>query len=220
LAFFTFDDGSRKAISLKETVNARNVMIGIDTNNELIDLTDMLSDEKCRYTAGIQFLDPDEQIHFHGTILTSLNFIRPLNVPPPITQFKEGRMKLVNFIQIFFMFFRRFISSSIKSKLQNIVSSSPVVVFMKGTKDAPQCGFSRAVVQILNLQGLHKFTTIDVLTDNEIREGIKEFSAWPTIPQLYLNGEFVGGCDIIVDMHQSGDLEKMLVDAKLIEAEK
>jgi monothiol glutaredoxin len=76
------------------------------------------------------------------------------------------------------------------------------------------------VVQILELQGVKNFTAVDVLADPEIREGIKEFSKWPTIPQVYLNGEFVGGCDIMVDMHKSGDLEKMFVDAKLIEADK
>lgn len=89
---------------------------------------------------------------------------------------------------------------------------------MKGTPDAPQCGFSRATIQILSLQGVDpkKFAAVNVLEDQEIREGIKSFSDWPTIPQLYVNGEFVGGCDIVVGMHQSGELEKVLGEAGVV----
>jgi len=83
---------------------------------------------------------------------------------------------------------------------------------MKGTPEAPQCGFSRASVQILGMQGVDpaKFAAFNVLEDDELRQGIKEYSDWPTIPQLYLAGEFIGGCDILVSMHQSGELAKLL----------
>ncbi|MCJ1412335.1 monothiol glutaredoxin grx5 [Ptychographa xylographoides] len=92
---------------------------------------------------------------------------------------------------------------------------------MKGTPETPQCGFSRASIQILGLQGVDpaKFTAFNVLEDEELRQGIKEFSEWPTIPQLYVGGEFVGGCDILMGMHQSGELGKMLEDkGVLVEA--
>jgi monothiol glutaredoxin len=87
-----------------------------------------------------------------------------------------------------------------------------VVLFMKGTPETPQCGFSRASIQILGLQGVDpaKFGAFNVLEDEALRQGIKEYSEWPTIPQLYVDGEFVGGCDILVGMHQSGELAKLL----------
>ena len=91
-------------------------------------------------------------------------------------------------------------------RIKQDVSANPVVLFMKGTPVFPQCGFSAAVVQILTHLGV-KFKGIDVLTDPEIRQGIKEFSSWPTIPQLYVKGEFVGGCDIIREMFQEGELQ-------------
>ncbi|KAI0097794.1 putative glutaredoxin [Hypoxylon sp. NC0597] len=83
---------------------------------------------------------------------------------------------------------------------------------MKGTPETPQCGFSRASIQILGLQGVdpNKFAAFNVLEDEELRSGIKEYSDWPTIPQLYINKEFVGGCDILVSMHQDGSLAKLL----------
>jgi len=83
---------------------------------------------------------------------------------------------------------------------------------MKGTPETPQCGFSKASVQILGLQGVDpvKFAAFNVLEDDEVRQGIKEFSSWPTIPQLYVNKEFIGGCDILVAMHQSGELAELL----------
>jgi len=89
---------------------------------------------------------------------------------------------------------------------------------MKGTPDVPQCGFSRAVVQILDLHGVphEKMQTYDVLVDPELRSSIKEYSEWPTIPQVYVNGEFVGGCDIVLGMHQSGELEELLEKNKVI----
>jgi len=89
---------------------------------------------------------------------------------------------------------------------------------MKGTPAEPQCGFSRAVVQILDIHGVsaEKMKTYNVLADDELRTSIKEFSDWPTVPQIYINGDFVGGCDILLGMHQSGELEKLLVDNNII----
>jgi len=89
---------------------------------------------------------------------------------------------------------------------------------MKGNPAVPQCGFSRASVQILDLHGVpkEKMTTFDVLEDQELRSGIKEFSDWPTIPQLYVGGEFVGGCDILIGMHQSGELATLLESNDII----
>ena len=94
-------------------------------------------------------------------------------------------------------------------RIQEEVASSDVVLFMKGSPVFPQCGFSSAVVQALTLMGV-KFKGVDVLQDSEIRDGIKEFANWPTIPQLYVKGEFVGGCDIIKEMYENGELKKVL----------
>ena len=94
-------------------------------------------------------------------------------------------------------------------RIQATVTENPVVLFMKGTPVFPQCGFSAAVVQMLTNLGV-RFKGIDVLTDPSLRQGIKEFSQWPTIPQLYVKGEFVGGCDIVREMYASGELQKML----------
>ena len=96
-----------------------------------------------------------------------------------------------------------------KNKIQDLISSNPVMVFMKGTKLMPQCGFSNNVVQILNSLGV-TFNTFDVLSDFEIREGIKEYSEWPTIPQVYLRGEFLGGSDILIEMYNSGTLKEKI----------
>ncbi|GAP83186.1 putative monothiol glutaredoxin-5 [Rosellinia necatrix] len=106
----------------------------------------------------------------------------------------------------------RLLSDHTRQAIEKAVSSAPVVLFMKGTPETPQCGFSRASIQILGLQGVDpdKFAAFNVLEDEELRSGIKEFSDWPTIPQLYLEKEFVGGCDILVSMHQDGSLAKML----------
>lgn len=89
---------------------------------------------------------------------------------------------------------------------------------MKGTPEMPMCGFSRTVIQILDVQGVDRknVKTYNCLDDQELREGIKEFSSWPTIPQVYVQGEFTGGCDIMLSMHQSGELEKLLQDAKVL----
>ena len=99
--------------------------------------------------------------------------------------------------------------SNTKQRIDELVKSSPIFVFMKGTKLMPQCGFSNNVVQILNALGI-SFETFDVLSDMEIREGIKEFSDWPTIPQVYLNGEFLGGSDILIEMYNSGELKEKI----------
>ncbi|CAK6694897.1 Grx4 family monothiol glutaredoxin [Synechococcus sp. BA-124 BA4] len=102
--------------------------------------------------------------------------------------------------------------SSVKQRIDSLLSSSPIVVFMKGSKLMPQCGFSNNVVQILNSLGL-PFETFDVLSDQEIRQGIKEYSDWPTIPQVYVNGEFIGGSDILIEMYNSGELRETLTVA-------
>ncbi len=96
-----------------------------------------------------------------------------------------------------------------KNKIQGLIESSPLMVFMKGTKLMPQCGFSNNVVQILNSLGV-EFNTFDVLSDYEIREGIKEYSNWPTIPQVYLKGEFLGGSDILIEMYNTGELKQKI----------
>ncbi|KAH6656123.1 monothiol glutaredoxin-5, mitochondrial precursor [Truncatella angustata] len=119
-------------------------------------------------------------------------------------------------------FQNRWLSAETKQAIEKAVGAAPVVLFMKGTPELPQCGFSRASIQILGLQGVdpNKFAAFNVLEDQELRSGIKEFSDWPTIPQLYVEKEFVGGCDIIVSMHQDGSLAKMLEEkGVLAEAE-
>ena len=96
-----------------------------------------------------------------------------------------------------------------KNFIQNNIDNNNVVLFMKGTPDAPQCGFSMAVSNIL--KGLNvEFEGVNVLADQNLREGIKVYSDWPTIPQLYVNGEFIGGCDIVKEMYQDGELQKVL----------
>lgn len=97
----------------------------------------------------------------------------------------------------------------VKEKIDNLIEQNKIVVFMKGTKLMPQCGFSNNVVQILNSLGIN-FETVDILEDNEIRQGIKEYSNWPTIPQVYINGEFVGGSDIMIELYQKGELQQMV----------
>jgi monothiol glutaredoxin len=94
-------------------------------------------------------------------------------------------------------------------RIKRDITENDVVLYMKGTPVFPQCGFSAAVVQVLSHMGV-KFKGVDVLTDPALRQGIKEFSSWPTIPQLYVKGEFLGGCDIVREMHQSGELQEVL----------
>jgi monothiol glutaredoxin len=100
--------------------------------------------------------------------------------------------------------------SNILNEIESTVKKNKVVLFMKGNKDFPQCGFSAAVSHILNTLEV-SFVDIDVLKDIELRQAIKEFSDWPTIPQLYVNGEFIGGCDIIKEMHEEGELKELFV---------
>ena len=97
----------------------------------------------------------------------------------------------------------------LKQRFDNLVQQNKILVFMKGNKLMPQCGFSNNVVQILNTLGV-PFETVDVLADSEIRQGIKEYSNWPTIPQVYIDGQFVGGSDILIEMYQSGELQQMV----------
>ncbi len=98
-----------------------------------------------------------------------------------------------------------------QTQIKETVTENDVVLFMKGTKMMPQCGFSSRVAGVLNYMGV-EFADVDVLADDGIRQGIKEFSDWPTIPQLYVKGEFVGGCDIITEMTMSGELDKLFDD--------
>ncbi|MGH6877995.1 MAG: Grx4 family monothiol glutaredoxin [Rhizomicrobium sp.] len=100
-------------------------------------------------------------------------------------------------------------TGTVTERIASDIEANDVVLFMKGTPVFPQCGFSAAVVQILTQLGV-KFKSFDVLKDPELRQGVKEFSNWPTIPQLYVKGEFVGGCDIIREMHETNELEALL----------
>ena len=104
----------------------------------------------------------------------------------------------------------------ILDEIQQMVTKNRIVLFMKGTKSAPQCGFSATVVQILNNFKVD-YLDIDVLKDQQIRQGIKDFSDWPTIPQLYIDGEFIGGCDIVREMYQNGQLAELLEKNKIID---
>ncbi|MWB77116.1 Grx4 family monothiol glutaredoxin [Pseudooceanicola sp. 216_PA32_1] len=98
--------------------------------------------------------------------------------------------------------------TDVKTSIDEMVKSNDVVLFMKGTKSMPQCGFSSRVAGVLNYMGV-EFTDVNVLADQDIRQGIKDYSDWPTIPQLYVKGEFVGGCDIITEMTLSGELDQL-----------
>ncbi|XP_043930527.1 glutaredoxin-related protein 5, mitochondrial-like [Protopterus annectens] len=108
--------------------------------------------------------------------------------------------------------------------LESMVKKDKMVVFMKGTPDQPMCGFSNAVVQILRMHGVEGYVAYNVLEDQDLRQGVKDYSNWPTIPQVYFSGEFVGGCDILLQMHQNGDLveelKKLGIKSALLEAEK
>jgi monothiol glutaredoxin len=97
----------------------------------------------------------------------------------------------------------------LKSQIEQLVKGNKILVFMKGSKLMPMCGFSNNVVQILNTLGV-PYATVDILEDPEIRQGIKEYSNWPTIPQIYINGEFVGGSDIAIELYQSGELQQLV----------
>ena len=99
---------------------------------------------------------------------------------------------------------------SVQDTIREQVTTHPVVLYMKGTPQFPQCGFSQAAVQMLNACGVDKFFSVNVLADPDIRQGIKDYSDWPTIPQLYVDGEFVGGCDIMREMYEAGELQQLL----------
>jgi monothiol glutaredoxin len=103
--------------------------------------------------------------------------------------------------------------SDVQEFLRETVTQHPVVLFMKGTAQFPQCGFSGKAIQLLKGCGVKKLVTVNVLEDDEVRQGIKTFSSWPTIPQLYIAGEFVGGSDIMTELNESGELKKMLEEA-------
>ena len=100
--------------------------------------------------------------------------------------------------------------SDVTQRIDQLVKSNDVVLFMKGTPQFPQCGFSGRATQILKACGVDQFTSVNVLEDEEIRQGIKQYANWPTIPQLYVKGEFVGGSDIMTEMYQSGELKELL----------
>jgi monothiol glutaredoxin len=100
--------------------------------------------------------------------------------------------------------------SDVQQRIRETVTNNPVVLYMKGDARFPQCGFSATAVQILKVCGVNDFVTVNVLADEEIRQGVKEYANWPTIPQLYIKGEFVGGCDIMKEMYHSGELQQML----------
>jgi monothiol glutaredoxin len=107
---------------------------------------------------------------------------------------------------------------SIEDVIRDQVTNNDVVLYMKGSPQFPQCGFSSAAVQILKACGVKEVLAVNVLADNDIRQGIKEYSSWPTIPQLYIKGEFVGGSDIMREMYDSGELQQMLKDAGVVDA--
>ena len=104
--------------------------------------------------------------------------------------------------------------SDAETQIKDLISTNDVVLFMKGTKEMPQCGFSSRVAGVLNYMGV-EISDVNVLADETIRQGIKDFSDWPTIPQLYVKGEFVGGCDIITEMTMSGELDTLLLKMAL-----
>ena len=104
---------------------------------------------------------------------------------------------------------------NITESIQNLINQNDICLFMKGTPESPQCGFSMAVSNVLKHLNV-KFKGVNVLEDQNLRQGIKDFSDWPTIPQLYIKGEFIGGCDIVKDMFEKGELKKVLKEKKLI----
>ncbi|NJK36179.1 MAG: Grx4 family monothiol glutaredoxin [Oscillatoriales cyanobacterium SM2_2_1] len=99
----------------------------------------------------------------------------------------------------------------LQTKIEQQIQNNRIMIYMKGNPQMPQCGFSAAVVQVFDSLG-HPYATEDVLQDGELRQGIKEFSNWPTIPQVYVNGEFIGGCDIVMELHQKGELSSLLAE--------
>jgi len=102
---------------------------------------------------------------------------------------------------------------NVQERIKQQIAQNDIVLFMKGLPQAPQCGFSAKSVQLLQACGA-QFASVDVLADNEIREGIKQYASWPTIPQLYIKGEFIGGCDILTELYQKGELQKLVAGIK------
>lgn len=102
--------------------------------------------------------------------------------------------------------------TSLQARLEQLVQEQPIMLFMKGTPNEPRCGFSRKVVQALKEEGL-EFGSFDILGDEAVRQGLKEYSNWPTYPQLYVKSEFIGGCDIVLEMHKNGELNEVLQNA-------
>lgn len=145
---------------------------------------------------------------------TFASVFRPLSRPASFVQPRTAAFQLPSTLHA------RLLSTETRAAIDKAVATAPVVLFMKGTPETPQCGFSRASIQILGLQGVDpkKFVAFNVLEDLELRQGIKEYSDWPTIPQLYLNKEFVGGCDILMSMHQNGELAKLLEEKSVLVA--
>jgi monothiol glutaredoxin len=107
---------------------------------------------------------------------------------------------------------RKYVADEIVERIKTHIGTSPAVLFMKGTPDFPQCGFSAQTVQALRANGAG-FHAVNIFEDPELREALKKFSNWPTYPQLYVNGELVGGCDIVLNMHRSGELKKLLAES-------
>ena len=103
-------------------------------------------------------------------------------------------------------------SADIQQRIKEQVTTHPVVLYMKGNPQAPQCGFSANAVKILNALGVKELFTVDVLQNSDIRQGVKDYANWPTVPQLYIKGEFVGGSDIMTEMYQSGELKQLLAE--------
>lgn len=103
--------------------------------------------------------------------------------------------------------------SDIQQQIKQIIESNPVVIFMKGTPEAPQCGFSAQSVKCLKASGVQNIKSVDVLSDPQIRHGIKEFTEWPTIPQVFIKGKFIGGCDIVSEMFENGELQTVVKEA-------
>ncbi|GAA0512040.1 Grx4 family monothiol glutaredoxin [Pigmentiphaga sp. GD03639] len=106
--------------------------------------------------------------------------------------------------------------SDVQDFIRQTVTDNPVVLFMKGTAQFPQCGFSGRAIQLLKANGVRQLATVNVLEDDAVRQGIKEYSNWPTIPQLYIKGEFIGGSDILAELHESGELKQLLTDAGVV----
>ena len=113
---------------------------------------------------------------------------------------------------------RRQVAEDVVSRIKQHISTSPAVLFMKGTPDFPQCGFSAQAVAALRASGANSFHSVNIFEDPELREALKKFSNWPTYPQLYVKGELVGGCDIVLEMHRNGELKQLLSEAGYAQA--